>query len=127
MHLLHGIIGACIAGIPLAALLFFQIHNNTALRLQISRYQQNEQNALYFYVWVSKRDIAIGETVKRADLEQKKAWVPQNSYPETFTDAEKITGRKAIRDLKKGTVIQKNLLSDKKKSKKAAKTGSGLP
>ena len=79
MQLLHGMIGACITGIPLAVLLLFQIHDCTALRHQISDYQRCEQNGLYLYVWTLKQDISAGDKITKTDLEQKKAWVPQNT------------------------------------------------
>lgn len=126
MQLLYGMIGSCAAGIPLAAVLLFQIHSNAALTRQINRYEQHEQNGLYLYVWTLKHDIAAGEKITRADLEQKKVWVLQTDHPERSMDPEQITGKKAVRDLKKGTVMDSSLLSDKKKSKKAATDSSSL-
>ncbi len=119
MQLLHGMIGACITGIPLAVLLLFQIHDCTALRHQISDYQRCEQNGLYLYVWTLKQDISAGDKITKTDLEQKKAWVPQNTSYAKSMDLRQFTGKKAVCNLKKGTVLQTDLLSSGKKKVKA--------
>ncbi len=119
MQLLHGMIGACIAGIPLAALLLFQIHHCTALRHQISDYQRCEQNGLYLYVWTLKQDISAGDKITKTDLEQKKAWVSQNTSYVKLMDLRQFTGKIAVCNLKKGTVLQTDLLSSGKKKVKA--------
>ncbi len=114
--LLYGAAGACIVGIPLTAVLIFQICSNAALRQQANHYRQWEQQGLYVRVWMLKQDKSVGEKVTRADLEEKKKWIPESDYPELLTDIGKITGKKAKTALKKGTVIQSGLLYSKKKT-----------
>lgn len=121
MQLLHGMIGASIAGIPLVLLLLVQINSCAAVCQQINYYEKWEQNGLYLYVWTLKRDIAAGEKITREDLEQQKAWVPETDYPEKSISLGQITGKKAKKAITKGTLIHADLLADKKKSKNAAK------
>ena len=54
MALLYGAVGACIVGIPLAALLILQICSSTALKRQVIDYKQLEKQGLYLHVWTLK-------------------------------------------------------------------------
>jgi len=111
-------IGACIAGIPLALLLLFQSSVNAGLKQQILNYKICEQQGLYLYAWTLNKDIAAGKKVTRADLEKKKVWVSESDHIDTAIDIQQITGKKAKTALKKGTVVQTDLFYRKKKQKK---------
>ena len=100
MALLYGAVGACIVGIPLAALLILQICSSTALKRQVIDYKQLEKQGLYLHVWTLKQDIPAREKVTRADLLQKKIWVPETEYPTYVTQIGQITGKKAKTALK---------------------------
>ena len=91
--LLYGITGACIVGIPLTFLLLFQCWRNAGLKQQINSYKELEKENLYMTVWVLKEDIAC-------DIRQ-------------MADIKRIAGRKTKTALKKGTIMQADLLYDK--------------
>lgn len=116
MALLYGAVGACIVGIPLAVLLILQICSSTALKRQVIDYKQLEKQGLYLHVWTLKQDIPAREKVTRADLLQKKIWVPETEYPTYVTQIGQITGKKAKTALKKGAVIRADMLYSKKKA-----------
>ncbi len=103
-------IGAGIAGVPLALMLMYQSFSNAALNQQIDSYKKLEEHALYLKVWVLNKDIASGKKVKRADLKQKKIWVSEKDNIEISEDIHQIAGKKVKKALKKGTILEKNLL-----------------
>lgn len=115
--LLYGTIGACIAGVPLALMLIYQSFSNAALNQQIDSYKKLEEHSLYLSVWSLNKDIAEGEKVKRADLEKKKLWVSEKDNTDILANIHQITGRKAKKALKKGTVLEKKLLYGKNRSR----------
>lgn len=114
---MYGMIGACIAGIPLALLLISQSCSCEELKQQLLYYKKCEQQGLYLYVWTLNKDIAAGKKVTRADLEKKKEWVSESDDIDTAMDIQQITGKKTKAALKKGTVMQADLLYFKKKQK----------
>lgn len=112
-------IGACIAGVPFALLLISQSRSHAELKQQILCYKKCEQQGLYLYVWTLNKDIAAGKKVTRADLEKKKKWVSESDPIDTSMDIQKIAGKKAKTDLKKGMVVQADLFYRKKQQKNA--------
>lgn len=112
--LLYGISGACIAGIPLALLLIYQSCRNVTLNKQISAYRLQEEQSVYLRVWTLRKDISAGERITGSDLEKKKIWVPETENMQIVTDIRKIMGKKAKTAIKKGTVLQKELIALKK-------------
>lgn len=117
--MLYIMIGVCAAGIPLVFLIISQNINNAALKRQILSYKEYEKRGLYLYVWILKKDISAGEKVTRAHLEGKKIWVSESDYNHIFIDIHQITGKTAKTELKKGTVMQSDLLNSKNKKKNA--------
>ena len=120
--LLHGVTGACIAGVPLAlvlAVLWFSSHR---LCQQASQYRELEERGLYLYVWTLREDLDAGEKVKKTSLEKKKAWILESEAADSMNDPGQITGKKAGRALKKGTVMKTGLFLDKKKTGVSRKT-----
>lgn len=102
---LYGIIGACMAGIPLALLLLFQTCSNVRLKQQILDQKEWEKQGLYLYVWTLNTDRSAGEKVTRAHLEKKKIWVSESDLVDMNMDIHQIIGKKTKTDLKQGYVI----------------------
>lgn len=110
-------IGACIAGIPLALLLLSQYCSNGALKQQILQYEKLEEQGIYLSVWTLNKDISARKKVARADLEKNKVWVSESEHIDTAIDIQQIIGKKTKIALKKGTVIQADLFYNKKEHK----------
>ncbi len=111
--MLYGIAGACIAGIPLALALVYQCCLNAGLNQQIIDYKEKEKKYLYLSVWTLKEDIDAGEKVTRASLEKRERWVPKADNVDEMLDIKQIAGCRAKIDLKKGVVMQTDLLYEK--------------
>jgi len=111
--LLYGITGACIVGIPLTFLLLFQCWRNAGLKQQINSYKELEKENLYMTVWVLEEDIAAGDKITRSDLEKEEKWIPKTCDIRQMADIKRIAGRKTKTALKKGTIMQADLLYDK--------------
>lgn len=109
MILLYGILGACIAGIPLAAALIYQSAHNAGLKQQVSYYQTQEDQSLYLTVWALKEDIAAGEKLTKEKLEEKNVRVSKADNINSVTDVGQITGKNAKTALAKGTIAQADL------------------
>ncbi len=118
--LLHGILGACMAGIPLALLLLYQSSSNQVFRQRLAYFEKCEEQGLYLYVWTLKEGISAGDRIAEANLEKKKVWVSEEDFPYLEINVHKITGSRAKKELEKGTVLQTVLL-EPVKNKKAAK------
>lgn len=113
-------IGACIAGIPLALLLISLSCSHAELKRQMLCYKKSEQEGLYLYVWTLNKDLAAGKKVTGEDLEKKKVWVSESDHIDASVDIQKITGKRAKTDLKKGIVVQADLFYHKKQQKNAS-------
>lgn len=107
--LLCGILGACIAGIPLTASLIYQNQHSESLRAQVSAYKKEKEESRYLTVWTLKRDISAGDPLTKADIEKKEVWIRAAEDINELTDLEQITGKCAKTALTKGTIVQSDL------------------
>lgn len=114
--LLFGISGACIAGVPLALMLMIQSFRTASLDRQLNHYRELEEQGLYLNVWMLKKDINSGEKVKRADLEKHRQWVSEEDSIK-IADISQISGKAAVKALKKGTMIETEMFYPKTKKK----------
>ena len=108
--MLYLCIGICIAGLPLAILLFYQGVQSKELKKQVAYYRKLEQESRYLTVWTLKKDLVAGDAIKKSDLKEISVQVRNGSHVSGMADRKAIVGKHVKTALKKGTLIQSDMI-----------------
>lgn len=94
----------------MAIFLFRQNMQSKELKKQVAYYRKLEQESRYLTVWTLKKDLKAGDNIKKSDLSEVNVQVRNGAHVSGMADSKAIIGKHVKTALKKGTLIQPDLI-----------------